>query len=266
MNETCGTQFLDKVLDEGQLVTCTGVGEGQVLGPDANVHVPADLAGERLGSEGNASTRDLGDARGGNASRQQVHGGRANERGHEARRRQAIDRGRPTALLDAAGVHDHHHVGQRHGLDLVVRHEDRRCPEPVMQAPDFDPHLHAQLRIQIGQGLVEQKGLRLAHDRPAHGNALPLASREGTRFALEEILNGKQARGFRHARGNIGLRHAAIAQAVGHVVVDAHVRVERVVLEHHGDIAIRRLDVVHQTIADTDGALRHGLQTGNHPQ
>ena len=47
---------------------------------------------------------------------------------------------------------------------------------------------------------------------------------------------------FVDARLDLGLRRAAVAQAVGHVVVDAHVRVERVVLEHHGDVALGRLE------------------------
>ena len=55
---------------------------------------------------------------------------------------------------------------------------------------------------------------------------------------------------------DVGLRHAAVAQAVGHVVVDAHVRIERVVLEHHGDVAVGRLHVVDDLAADADGAVR----------
>jgi hypothetical protein len=46
-------------------------------------------------------------------------------------------------------------------------------------------------------------------------------------------------------RVDLGLGQAADLQAVGHVVVDAHVRVERVVLEHHGDVAVLRLEPVH---------------------
>ena len=60
--------------------------------------------------------------------------------------------------------------------------------------------------------------------------------------------------------------HAAVAQAVGHVVVDGHVRIERVVLEHHRDVAIRRLDVVDDAAADIDLAGGHRLEAGDHPQ
>ena len=41
-----------------------------------------------------------------------------------------------------------------------------------------------------------------------------------------------------HARLDLGQRHLGDLQAVGHVVEHAHVRVQRVVLEHHGDVAL----------------------------
>ena len=55
-------------------------------------------------------------------------------------------------------------------------------------------------------------------------------------------------------------RHAAVAQAVGHVVVDAHVRIERVVLEHHRDVAVGGLDLVDDAAADVDLAAGDGLE------
>ena len=47
-----------------------------------------------------------------------------------------------------------------------------------MQLRDLAPHLDAQLRVEIRQRLVEQKHLRLAHDRAAERNALALSSGE----------------------------------------------------------------------------------------
>ncbi len=37
----------------------------------------------------------------------------------------------------------------------------------VLQVLEFDPHIHAQSRIEIGQRLVHQKGLRPPDDRSA---------------------------------------------------------------------------------------------------
>ena len=65
---------------------------------------------------------------------------------------------------------------------------------------------------------------------------------------------------------DLGLRHAAVAQAIGHVVVDAHVRVERVILEHHGDVALGRLDLVDDAAADIDLACGDGLEPRDHAQ
>ena len=65
---------------------------------------------------------------------------------------------------------------------------------------------------------------------------------------------------------DLGLRHAAIAQAIGHVVVDAHMRVERVILEHHRNVAIGRLDLVDDASADIDFAAGDGLEPRDHPE
>ena len=57
-----------------------------------------------------------------------------------------------------------------------------------MQFGDLDPHLHAQLRVEVGQRLVEQEDLRVAHDGAADRHALALAARKLPGLALEERL------------------------------------------------------------------------------
>ena len=43
-------------------------------------------------------------------------------------------------------------------------------------------------------------------------------------------------------------------------------RIERVVLEHHGDVALFRRHVVDDALADQDVALRNLLEPGDHPE
>ena len=47
-----------------------------------------------------------------------------------------------------------------------------------MQFANFEPHLHTQRGVEVGERLVEQKRLGLAHDRPADRDALALAAGE----------------------------------------------------------------------------------------
>ena len=62
------------------------------------------------------------------------------------------------------------------------------------------------------------------------------------------------------------LRRLAQAQAERDVVGDRQVRVERVVLEDHRDVAILRGEVVHDALADRDRPVADLLEAGDHAQ
>src|SRR6185437_3149972 len=67
-----------------------------------------------------------------------------------------------------------------------------------------------------------------------------------------------------HPGADLRAVHAPDAKPVRHVLVHGHVRVERVVLEDHRDVAVLRLDLVHALAADADLALGRGLQPRDH--
>src|SRR6185503_9853651 len=200
------------------------------------------------------------------AQRHQIHRWRADEGGDEGGRRLLVDIERIADLLDLAAVHDHQNIGQRHRLELVMGDVDRCRGEAALQFPDLDPHRDAQLGIEVRQRFVEQEHLWLPHDGAAHRHALALAAGQLPRLALQHRAEFENPRGFLDARLDLGFGHAAVAQAVGHVVVNGHVRVERVVLEHHRDIAIGRLDLVDDATADVDLTAGDGLQACDHAQ
>ena len=83
--------------------------------------------------------------------------GAADEARHELRLRPLVDVLGRAGLLDAAVVHHDDHVGGRHRLRLVVRHVDRREAELVVQPPDLEAHLLAQVGVEVRQRLVEQQ-------------------------------------------------------------------------------------------------------------
>ncbi len=86
------------------------------------------------------------------------------------------------------------------------------------------------------------------------------------RLALEQLAELEDAGGLLHARQDLTLGQPADLQAVRHVVEHGHVRIQRVVLEHHGDVALGRLQFVDHAIADPDLAAGDRLQAGHHAQ
>jgi hypothetical protein len=86
------------------------------------------------------------------------------------------------------------------------------------------------------------------------------------RLALEHRADLENPRRFLNPLVDLGLGHSAVAQAIGHVVVDAHMRIEGVILEHHRDVALSRLDRVDDASADVDLAAGDGLKPRDHAQ
>ena len=173
--------------------------------------------------------------------------------------------GRPL-LLKHALAHDDDPVAHRHRLDLVVRDEDRRHPELLLEARDLGAHLDAQLRVEVGERLVHEEDLRLPDEGPPHRDPLALAAGEVARPTLEMLGEAEELGGRRHALADLGLRHLLALERVGDVVEDAHVRVERVVLEDHRDVALLGREVVDDPLADPQLAVGHLLEPRHHPQ
>ena len=63
-------------------------------------------------------------------------------------------------------------------------HVDRGDAERLLKLADFAAHLDAQLRVEIGERLVEQQHLRLDDEGAGDGDALQLAARELMRPAI----------------------------------------------------------------------------------
>ena len=198
--------------------------------------------------------------------RDEVHRRRADESGDEAGRRRMIELVRRTDLLDPPMVHHHDPVGQRHRLDLVVRDVDRGGPHLLVHALDLDAHLHAELGVQVRQRLVEQEDLGIAHDRPAHRDALALAAGERLGLAVEKLGNVEDARRLVDPSLDLGLGIALEPQPERHVLGHRHVWVERVVLEHHRDVPVLRRHVVDDDVVDRDLAVGDLLEPGDHAE
>ena len=62
-------------------------------------------------------------------------------------------------------------------------------PSRACSSASSRAHVHAKLRVEIGQRLVHQECRGLAHHRAAERHALPLAAGELRRPALEQRID-----------------------------------------------------------------------------
>ncbi|MNV31037.1 hypothetical protein D3C71_1223260 [compost metagenome] len=117
---------------------------------------------------------------------------------------------------------------------------DHRRLQRVVQLGDFQPHGAAQRRIEVGERLVKQERLRFAHDGAADGDALALAAGQLRGPAFEIIGEVEDAGGIVDLLVDDSLVELGHLQREGDVVPDAHMRIERIGLEHHGKAALGR--------------------------
>ena len=147
-----------------------------------------------------------------------------------------------------------------------MRDIDHRRPEVLVKPGDFKPHLDAKLGVKIGQRLVEQEDFRLADNRAPDGHPLALAARKRLRLSAQEIMKPQNIGRLAHAAVDLFLACPVHLQAEGHVVIDRHMRIQRIGLEHHGDAAVGGIGGGHVVTADGDPAACHAFQPGDHPQ
>src|SRR5690606_1274703 len=131
---------------------------------------------------------------------------------------------------------------------------------------DLGTGLHTQLRVEVRQRLVHEEHLRLAGDGATHGDTLTLTTREGLRLAAQVLLEVEQLGGLENASGALLLADAGDLEGEAHVLGDGHVRVQRVVLEHHCDVAVLRRHVGDVAVADEDATRVDLFEAGEHAQ
>lgn len=97
-----------------------------------------------------------------------------------------------------------------------------------IQALDLGAHFDAQLGVEVDQGLIKQKQLRVTRQGTPHGDAPTLATRELRRSAVQQLLDLQhgghlmdafEARRFGHVVQTDGDR-LAVSAAERHPVSD----------------------------------------------
>ena len=94
-------------------------------------------------------------------------------------------------------------------LFLIMRYMNERVTKLALQPIKFDSHLLSKPGIKSRDGLIHQIRLRLTHQRPPYGYALPLAPRKLRRRLVEQMSYMKCFRNLRDFdRDVLGVRPA----------------------------------------------------------
>ena len=147
-----------------------------------------------------------------------------------------------------------------------MRDVDGGDAQAALELLDDGAHLHAQLGVQVGERLVHQQHARLDDERTRQRNALLLAAGELAGLAGGQRRNLHQLQRLLHAAVDLLLVHLARLEAVGHVLLDGQVRKDRVILEHHADVALVRGHIVDAVFAKVEIAALDGVKAGDHAQ
>ena len=97
-----------------------------------------------------------------------------------------------------------------------------------------------------------RKTLRLPHEGPPERDPLALPAGELARLALEQLADVERLRGRVDPATDLASRHLAHLETEREVVAHGHLRIERVVLEDHRDVAAARRHLVDDVVADPD--------------
>ena len=143
-------------------------------------------------------------------------------------------------------------------------HVDRCRLQLMVKVLEFRPHRHAQYCVEIGKGLVHEEQVRRAHNGAGKRHALPLASRQGFRPAVERLAEPHLGGGRLDLACPLRFRHSAQPQGVADILANREMRIEAVVLEHHRDVAVARRPVVNPLAADQDVPGGDRLQSRHH--
>ncbi|MBA7591329.1 hypothetical protein ES708_33482 [subsurface metagenome] len=121
-------------------------------------------------------------------------------------------------------------------------HIDRGDLGLLLDPADLLAHVDPQLGIQIAQGFIEEKKLRIVDQSPGQGDALLLTAGQLAGLAFLSRLEPHHFNDAVDSFGNLPRGELSYPQPIGHVLEDRHVRKQGVALEYHADVSSERRD------------------------
>jgi hypothetical protein len=143
-----------------------------------------------------------------------------------------------TELLEGAGIEESDSVRDGDSFGLIVRDVDGCDPKLLLDRANDRAELLAAERIEIGEGLIEEKDSGMGGEGAGERDALLLTAGKRCGLAREEIGDAEQLGQFHDAVVDLWSGNAAEFWAEGDVLLDSELREEGGVLESHSHGAV----------------------------
>ena len=162
----------------------------------------------------------------------------------------------------------HHHDAVRHGegLFLVVGDHDRGHPEPPLELLDLVAEVHAHLRVERGERLVQEQEAGRGGERAGEGDPLLLPARELRRVLGALLAHADHVEQLAHARRHLGLRGPRVLEPVGDVRGGGEVGKQGVGLEDDAEVPLGGGEGRDVAAGLLDAAARLDVEAGNRAQ
>ena len=147
-----------------------------------------------------AATGELGDL-----AIEEIHLRRSEEAGDKFIGRHVEQVHRRADLHDFTVLQHNDLVGERHRLDLVMRHINGGGIELAVEFGNLDTGIMTKRCIQVRQRFVKQEHIRVADNGTANGDALALAARERRRAPVQQMFHLQDFRSGFDAVPDLGL-------------------------------------------------------------
>ena len=126
-------------------------------------------------------------------------------------------------LFHAAMIHDRHPIRHRECFALVVGDVDEGNAGDALNVPELGAHVLAELEVESGQGLIEQKHRRFYRQGTGYRNALTLTAGQLSRFLHLLAIQRNEINKLQGTLASLGLAHAPRFEPKSDVFPHGHV-------------------------------------------
>jgi hypothetical protein len=188
------------------------------------------------------------------------------EIGDKARARTLVQALRFIALHHPAAVQDRNATAHGQGFLLIMGDIEKCRAGLLVNVGELDLHGPANLLVERGKRLIEQKHARRRRQRASQRHPLLLAAAEIGYALVGEAGEADKVDHLGDAPADLRTRHPADFEAVPYIFRDVHVGEHGILLEHHAEVASPGRHPRDILSVNLDSPRIRGDQAGDHAQ